>query len=279
MLQEVTIAGLRVTKERKSAVLQELTRRLDQNVPTTIITPYSEFLHRALVDREVMTMLNKATLSIPDGVGMLWAHTYLAKPLTLNSALLAYGQAILQMVSSGAQIILNPKSIYKTIPEKIVGADFFWDLVALAEQRGEGIYLLGGYGDTNKTVQRIVQTRYPKIHIAGASTDDYPGTSQLVQDIANSSAKFLFVAWGPIRQERWIIDTIPKMPNIKVAIGLGATFDYVAGTKKAPPKLIRKLGIEWLFRLFTQPYRYKRIYNATIGLICLLVQYKLGNKR
>jgi putative (di)nucleoside polyphosphate hydrolase len=52
------------------------------------------------------------------------------------------------------------------------------------------------------------------------------------------------------------------------------TFDYIAGKKLTPPKFVRTLGFEWLFRLFTQPYRLKRIYNATFGLIKLLVKYK-----
>ncbi|MBL8031349.1 MAG: WecB/TagA/CpsF family glycosyltransferase [Candidatus Doudnabacteria bacterium] len=275
MLREITIAGLRVAAETRGRVLAELTRRLDEGLQTSIITPYSEFLHASLTEPKVKRMLNEADVSIPDGVGMLWAQTFLARPLTVRLKPLRTLQATLQMISTGAQILLNPKSIYKTIPEKIVGADFFWDLVKLAEQRGDSIFLLGGYGKTTSTVARILKNKYPKLAIAGLSSTDYPGTQELIEEITRTKSKYIFVAWGPIRQEQWILDNLKHLPEVKLAIGLGATFDYVAGTKKSPPRFIRQLGLEWLFRLITQPYRYKRIYNATIRLILLLIKYKV----
>lgn len=277
MLQKIDIAGLQVTCATKSEVLAELANRLDHGVQTSIVTPYSEFLYASIQKPEVRSMLNHADVSIPDGVGMLWAETFLQLPLIQsNSKLLRTMHATWQMVSSGAQILFNPQSIYKTIPEKIVGADFFWDLVKLAEQRGDTIFLLGGYGKTTSTVAKKLKNKYPALAIAGLSNANYPGTPELLEDIQRTQSKFLFVAWGPIRQERWILDTLQHLPDVKLAIGLGATFDYVAGTKKAPPRLIRQLGLEWLFRLITQPYRYKRIYNATIGLILSLIAYKIN---
>lgn len=278
MLQKINIAGLQVTRAIKSEVLAELTGRLDHGMQTSIVTPYSEFLHASIQQPKVRSMLNHADISIPDGVGMLWAETFLQLPLTKSkSKFLRMVHATWQMVSSGAQILLNPQSIYKTIPEKIVGADFFWDLVKLAEHRGDTIFLLGGYGKTTSTVAKILKNKYPKLAIAGLSNANYPGTPELLEDIKRTQSKYLFVAWGPIRQEQWILDNLKHLPDVKLAIGLGATFDYVAGTKKAPPKFIRQLGLEWLFRLVTQPYRYKRIYNATVGLIILLIQYKVSH--
>lgn len=276
MLQKIDIAGLQVTKATKSQVLAELTDRLNRGTQTSIITPYSEFLYASLREPKIQRMLNTADISIPDGVGMLWAETFLNRPLAKSSfKFLQSALATWHMISTGAQIILNPKSIYKTIPEKIVGADFFWDLVTLAESRGDSIFLLGGYGKTTRTVARILKNKHPKLAIAGLSSIDYPGTPELLEDIKRTKAKYLFVAWGPIRQEQWILDNLKLLPEVKLAIGLGATFDYVAGAKKAPPQVIRQLGLEWLFRLVTQPYRYKRIYNATIGLICSLIVYKV----
>lgn len=277
MLEKIDIAGLQVTRGTKSEILTELEDRLNREVQTSIITPYSEFLYASLHTPTVRDMLNRADISIPDGVGMLWAETFLQRPLVKsNSKLLRALQATWQMVSTGAQILLNPKSIYKTIPEKIVGADFFWDLAKLAEQRGDSVFLLGGYGKTTSSVAKLLKNKYPKLAIAGLSNADYPGTPELLEDIKRTKSKFLFVAWGPIRQEQWILDNLKLLPNVKLAIGLGATFDYVAGTKKAPPRLVRQLGLEWLFRLITQPYRYKRIYNATIGLIVSLIKYKVN---
>lgn len=277
MLNTVSVAGLEVTAATKQAVLAEISTRLEQGSTTRIVTPYSEFLFAALRDASVMEMLNSAEISIADGVGMLWATTYLEQPVRFKNKFLRLPEVVWQMVSTGAQILLNPQSIYKTIPEKIVGADFFWELAALAEQEGKSIFLLGGFGTTNSIVAAKLKSRYPELHIAGTSTANFPGDEQLLSQIKNSRADFLFVAWGPIRQEQWIAEHLHDLPTVKLAIGLGATFDYVAGTRKAPPQFIRSIGLEWLFRLITQPYRYKRIYNATFGLIILLIKFKLGS--
>lgn len=278
MLKKISVAGLQVTQGTKLEVLKELEHRLQSGIQTSIATPYSEFLYASLRSPEIRDILNQADISIPDGVGMLWAETFLQRPLVKsNSKLLRIIHATWQIISTGAQILLNPQSIYKTFPEKIVGADFFWDLARLAEHRGDTIFLLGGYGKTTSTVAKILKNKYPKLAIAGLSNANYPGTPELLENIRRTQSKYLFVAWGPIRQEQWILDNLQHLPDVKLAIGLGATFDYVAGTKKAPPKLIRQLGLEWLFRLLTQPYRYKRIYNATIGLIILLIQYKVSD--
>lgn len=275
MLHTVSVAGLTITAASKNEILSEVSARLEQGTSTRIITPYSEFLFAALKNPGIMNMLNDADIAIADGVGMLWAATYLQRPLSATSWFFRMAQAVWLMMSTGAQILLNPSSIYKTIPEKIVGADFFWDLAGLAEKNNKSIFLLGGFGNTNEIVATKLRAQYPQLQIAGTSTANYPGDATLLEQIRNSRADFLFIAWGPIRQEQWAADHMLELPNIKLSIGLGATFDYVAGTRKAPPKFIRSIGLEWLFRLITQPKRYKRIYNATFGLITALIQYKV----
>lgn len=84
------------------------------------------------------------------------------------------------------------------------------------------------------------------------------------------------MAYGPITQEKWIAENLSKL-NIKLAVGVGGSFDYIAGVKKAPLKFIRYSGLEWLWRLFTQPKRVNRIWQATFGLIDKLVHYKVFN--
>ena len=84
----------------------------------------------------------------------------------------------------------------------------------------------------------------------------------------------ILVAFGPITQERWIVQHLPNLPA-SFAIGLGGTFDYIVGIRSAPPAFIRAIGLEWLYRLFTQPHRIKRIYQAVWGLILSLVRYKV----
>jgi UDP-N-acetyl-D-mannosaminuronic acid transferase (WecB/TagA/CpsF family)/8-oxo-dGTP pyrophosphatase MutT (NUDIX family) len=100
----------------------------------------------------------------------------------------------------------------------------------------------------------------------------------LLHQIQTLKPDVLFLCLGPFKQERFLIYNKELLP-VKLAIGLGGTFDYIAGLKKQPPHFIRKIGLEWLWRLFTQPQRWKRIYNATFNLVISLIKYKVYKSR
>lgn len=274
MLHTVSVAGLTVTAATKKQILVYISERLEQNKPTRIVTPYSEFLFAALRDRAVMDMLNSADISLADGVGMVWAATYLNVPLRSKNTFTRYLGATWQMMYTGARILLQPKSLYTIIPEKIAGADFFINLVDLAAQKNLSLYLLGGYGDVALQTSKKLRKRHPQLRIAGFSNKDSTDPT-IVADIQEANPDLLFVAFNPIGQDTWIAKHLSELPSVKVAIGLGGTFDYVSGNKTQPPRFVRTIGLEWLFRLITQPKRYKRIYNATFGLVFLLIRYKV----
>lgn len=276
MFKAINVAGLTLSATTKQDILTQLETWVTEGKQVRVVTPYSEFLQYAMKDPSIMAMLSSADVAIADGVGIVWAAHFLNIPLPQKNKVLRLLRSIWQMITSGARILLAPRSIYTPIPEKIVGADFFWDLAGLAEKQNQPIFLLGGFEQTPNIVAEKLRERFPNIRIGGISNSNFPGNEELLQQIRASNAGMLFVAWGPIRQEQWIMEHIHNLPNIRLAIGLGATFDYIAGTKSTPPKLIRQIGLEWLFRLITQPYRYKRIYNATIGLISSLVWHKVN---
>ncbi len=274
MLQQVSVAGINITKATKGEVLREIEMRLENQEQTLVVTPYSEFLHAGLQSSETLKLLNSFHIAIADGVGILWASTYLALPLTARIGLFRLVQAVWQMVYTGAWILLNPKSIYKVLPEKIPGSDFFWDLADLANTKQLSIFLVGGFGTVPEQVAEKLKLKLPGLRIAGtsnkASTDE-----SLIIDIKKAHPDMVFVAFGPLVQEKWIAEHCQDLSVVKLFIGLGGTFNYVAGKKLSPPKLVRNVGLEWLFRLLTEPTRIKRIYNATFGLITELVKYKL----
>lgn len=271
----INIAGLRVNTESKQQILETLSTRLDSGERTIIFTPYSEFLYRALRNPELMELLNSADISIPDGIAMLWAAVYLQIPLTARGYYPKIIQALWQMVYSGASIVLFPKYVRQIIPNKIVGADFFWDLVKLADARGQSVYFLGGFGQTPKLLAEKVKNAFPTLNIVGWSNKN-PRDPSIISDVVKAKADFIFVAFGPINQERWIVGHAAEV-KAKVAIGLGGTFDYIVGDKMHPPRFMRAMGLEWLYRLITQPHRLNRIWQAVPGLITLLVRYKVFN--
>ena len=158
------------------------------------------------------------------------------------------------------------------MPEKIVGADLVWDFAKLASDKNLSVYLLGGFGNTPELAKQKLISKYPNIQISTSNKN--PADLSIVDEANNSKADILFVAFGPITQEKWIVDNLSHL-NVKLAIGVGGSFDYIAGIKTAPPKFIRYSGLEWLWRLVTQPTRVKRIWQATFGLVGKLSHYKV----
>lgn len=279
-LPHCTVAGVRVTTLRRAALRSVVQSRLRSRIPTRIVTPYSEFLFRAVSDHEFRNVLNAADIALPDGVAMPWAATFLSIPLTATNWLSAWMQTVGHMVYTGASIVLQPSRISRIIPETIPGSSFVFDLCELAVQERAPIYIAGGFGETPRRTADILAQRFPGLLIAGTSNTTIPSVEseaaiQLAREIADSGARIAFLALGPQKQELFMMrhwDTL----GVDLAIGLGGTFNYITGDSRRPPRWIRALGLEWLFRLVTEPSRAKRIYRATFGLVGLLMQYKMN---
>ena len=284
----------------KIDLLEQIGNRIQAGQKTWVTTVYSEFLFAGLKDPKIMAILNQADFAVPDGIGIFWARKFLLTPLTAKNYWLKILQALWQIKYSLAAIIFYPKWI-KTLDaepssakasegsrynenkswEKIVGADLIWDIAKKAAAQSLSIYLLGGFGETPKLVaeklSKDINTGrrvYLSLNIAGYSSKN-PDDSSIINDINQANPDILLVAFGPLKQEQWIFQNRGKLPSVKLFMGLGGTFDYIAGKQPSPPSLIRKIGLEWLWRLFTQPHRIKRIWNATFGLMVMLLRYKV----
>ncbi len=272
-MDKIDVAGLKIDALTKNQFLEELQKRLDEDKKTFIITPYSEFLYSALQNKELMELFNSADIAVPDGIGVIWAQYFLSRPFHIDGFWGRVLQAWGQVASTGAQILLNPKKLYQVFPEKLVGADLIWDLAGFAAKNNLKVFLAGGFGETPEKVKTLLQSRFANLQIVGTANTG-PKDRSILDSIENSGADMLLVAFGPIKQEKWIAQNLPNLPA-KIAIGLGGTFDYLVGEKKSPPKFIRESGLEWFYRLFTQPSRAKRIYQAFGGLIISLVRHKV----
>lgn len=278
-MTKVDIAGLKIDAITKKEFLDTALARVKTGEKTFVTTPYSEFLYYGFQNPEVFNILNKANFAVADGIGIFWAKKYLELPLTAKSYWGKILQAAWQMKYSLAAIIFNPSWIKSALPEKIVGADLVWDLAELAAKNNLSVFLLGGFGNTSELAANRLND-YASKKLGRAFNQHWsnknPGDPSVIEDVNNAAPDLLMVAYGPIKQEEWIMENLPKL-NVKLAIGVGGSFDYIAGIKSAPPKFVRYSGLEWLWRLITQPYRFKRIINATFGLMSGLWHYKVFN--
>lgn len=131
------------------------------------------------------------------------------------------------------------------------------------------IFLFGG----RKRVAAKVAEKFGR-NIIGAA-DGYDGQKDIIKKINQVRPEILFVALGMPAQEKWIVQNLHKMPSVKIAVGVGGAFDFIAGNIKRAPKIVRSCGFEWLWRLLRQPQRAGRVFNAIVVFPWLVLKEKL----
>ncbi len=149
---------------------------------------------------------------------------------------------------------------------RVTGTDLMIKLCGLAAKKGYSVFLLGGRNGVAEEAAKRLKKRFAKLNIVGTSEAD-PAS------VPSSSVDLLFVAYGAPKQEKWIAKHLPQIP-VKVAMGVGGAFDFIAGKKKRAPKIFRRLGLEWFWRLIQEPRRLPRILKATIKFPLLVLKQK-----
>ncbi|MDY3926236.1 MAG: WecB/TagA/CpsF family glycosyltransferase [Anaerotignum sp.] len=191
-----------------------------------ICTPNPEIVMEAQKDKELMNILHEADMVIPDGIGVVWASKY-------------------------SEIRLK---------ERVAGYDLTQNLMAELAATGETFYFFGGAPGVASTAARMMMKKYPGLKVVGVHNGyfDEKEEKKIIQDIKTKSPSILLVGLGAPKQEKWIYDNI-RLVRAKVAIGVGGSFDVMAGNVKRAPKIFQKLGLEWFYRLITQPTRWRRM--------------------
>lgn len=190
-----------------------------------IVTPNPEFIVLAQQNKKFLEILNRSSLSVADGVGLVWASRLL-----------------------GA-----------TLPERVAGIDLAEHLVALAAKGGRSVYLLGGRKNSAEKAAQKLTERYPGLKVVGTfeGESDESHDQETLTQIGKRRVDLLLVAFGHPKQEYWLDRNLSQL-DIGLAMGIGGAFDYWSGHVARAPEWIRNLGLEWLYRLIRQPWRLKR---------------------
>jgi N-acetylglucosaminyldiphosphoundecaprenol N-acetyl-beta-D-mannosaminyltransferase len=220
------ILGVRVDVVTFEQALARIESFIEEGRPQQITTVNPEFVMAAQSDAEFRRIINQSALALPDGVGVWWASRHQGCPL----------------------------------PERIPGVDLVERLAALSADRGYRIYFLGAMpGVADKAVE-VLRARYPTLQVAGA----YAGSphpkeeAAIVERVCAARPHILLVAYGAPAQDYWIDRNLDRL-QVPVCIGVGGSFDYIAGVRPRAPSLLRRMGLEWLHRLVTQPWRWRRM--------------------
>lgn len=163
--------------------------------------------------------------------------------------------------ADGASIVWACKKLGKSIKGRVTGIDLFLKLVSLSERRGYKIYLFGAKEEVVKKVKKIFEEKYPNINIVGYRNGYFNDSDDLdiVEDIRESGADIVFVAFSSPKKEYWINKYLKKM-NVPFVMGVGGSFDVVAGVTDRAPVFWQKHGLEWFYRFIQEPGRLWKRY-------------------
>ncbi len=215
-----------------------------------VVKPYSEFMPSAAHDARLRDILNRADLCLADGIGILWAAHYLSLP---GGPLRALAQLPLSM----AAMTLNPRSARRALKENMAGVDLTWEMLARLDEAGSRVFLLGGTEEEVQGTRRRIEARFSNLTIVGVQNGYFEDNERIVELINDDRPQALLVALGFPRQEEWMVENLPHL-NINVAIGEGGSFSFISGATPRAPGWLRRLGLEWLYRLLRQPWRLRR---------------------
>lgn len=200
-----------------------------------IATVNPEFLVEAKKNLKFKKILQQTSLNVCDGFGIqFWAR------------------------------ILYKKSIHR-----VTGVELAETICRIAAERKKSIYFLGGFGVAAKAAA-VMKSKYPALIIAGTEDGDPNNISDQLKQVQPA---IIFVAFGAPKQEFWL-QRFGADSGATIGIGIGGTFDFWTGKAIRAPKLFRSIGLEWLWRLITQPQRWKRIWNATVVFSWMVVREK-----
>jgi len=160
----------------------------------------------------------------------------------------------------GVGLVMIGRLTKRHVTQRVTGVDLCEELAKQAAIKGWGVYLLGAKPGVAARAAKNLQKRYTGLTITGTSDKDPNDfeTNDIQTDIISPKTNILLVAYGSPTQELWIKEHQKDLGNI-VTIGVGGSFDFIAGTAKRAPKFIQKVGLEWLWRLILQPSRWRRM--------------------
>lgn len=180
----------------------------------------------------------------------------------------------------GMGVVWGARLLGHQVPERVAGVDLFERLLAMAQTRALPVFLLGATDEVVARVAKVVKERYPELTIAGYHNGYFwDDEIRVVDQIRASGARLLFVAISSPRKERFI-NTWRTRLGVDFAMGVGGTFDVVAGKVKRAPKWMQQAGLEWLFRVIQEPGRMWRRYFVTNNrYVLMLLKARLGLMR
>ncbi len=223
--------------------IAEVEKIIKSGVPTQHVVINALKINLMNEDPELRTIVNSCPLINADGASILWAAKKLGVPLK----------------------------------ERVAGIDLFLKLVKVAADKGYKIYLFGAKEEVVQKVKNIFLEQYPSLKIVGVRNGYFKeeDESEIVSDMVASGADMMFVAFSSPKKEYWINKYLNEV-HIPFVMGVGGSFDVVAGVTDRAPKWMQNHGLEWFYRFIQEP---RRLWNRYIIGNWKFVLYTYKTKR
>ncbi|MCK5242455.1 WecB/TagA/CpsF family glycosyltransferase [bacterium] len=247
-MNQVNICGVAIHNFTMNEALVRIERFVLARQPVSVVTPNVDHIVKLQSDASFCGIYARSALVLADGVPLLWASKFLGTPLK----------------------------------EKLSGSDLFPKLCKVAAQKEWHVFFLGGRPSTAAKSAEVLKARYPKLMVSGTYSPDFGfekdpiHNNKIIQMIQDAKPDILFIGLGTPKQENWA-DKYKDICKVPVLIGIGASFEFVAGMVKRAPVWMQKAGWEWFWRLMMEPGRlWKRYLVDDMQFFWLVLKQKFG---
>ncbi len=231
--ESIHILGVRINDVGWAEMLDAVVQFVHQGGIHRIATVNIEYIMAAQRDPEFAEILRHTDLNVPDSVGVLSAARWLGHPLR----------------------------------ERVTGSDGIYRLAELCARHEFRLFLFGAKPGVAQQTADVLSRRFPGLVVCGvhpgprdARVVDGPANEAIAARIRQAQPDVLLIAYPQIAQEKWLSRNLAQT-GARVAMGVGAAFDFVAGVQKRAPRWLQHLGLEWLYRLIQQPWRWRRMLS------------------
>ncbi|ACL77215.1 WecB/TagA/CpsF family glycosyltransferase [Ruminiclostridium cellulolyticum] len=237
MRKLVNIAGINIDNITMEQAVERVYSFIDSGKNHSVYTPNAEIMMDGITNKQLKEILNSADILVADGAG----------------------------------VVLASKILGKSVAEKVSGFDLAKNLLIASSKRPIKFFLFGGKPGIPERAHANVICDYPGAEIVGTRNGYFSqeDESEIINQINNSGADVLFVCLGAPKQEQWIHKHKEQL-NVKVCMGLGGTIDILAENVKLAPDFFRNHGLEWLYRLYKEPWRFKRMLRLPKFILYIL---------
>jgi N-acetylglucosaminyldiphosphoundecaprenol N-acetyl-beta-D-mannosaminyltransferase len=247
-IDSVEIAGVSITNLTFNEAIREIELLIGKRNSSFIVTPNADHIVRIAKDAVFSEIYAHAALVLADGMILLWAGKFLGTPLR----------------------------------DKVSGSDLLPKMCEIAAEKGYRLFFLGGRPGAALQAAEKIRARYGNIKITGVYCPafgfehDEPENDKIVNLIKEANPDILFVGLGSPKQEKWIYSHKDRC-QVPVSIGIGVSFEFIAGMVTRAPVWMQRAGLEWFWRLMMEPVRlWKRYLIDDMQFFSLVLKQKFS---